>query len=83
VAGKRVVVIGAGIALAILALSLGQAGAADLLIRNARLIDGTGAPPRTGVAILVRDSRIAPSLQNLPRLIPRSSTPGAQRCCPV
>ena len=56
---RRVIVIGAGIVLAILALTLGQAGAADLLIRNARLIDGTGAPPRTGVAILVRDSRIA------------------------
>ena len=56
---RRVIVIGAGILLAILALTLGQAGAADLLIRNARLIDGTGAPPRTGVAILVRDSRIA------------------------
>src|SRR5438034_6476916 len=56
---RRVIVIGAGIVLAILALTLGQAGAADLLIRNARLIDGTGALPRTGVAILVRDSRIA------------------------
>ena len=33
--------------------------AADLLIRNARLIDGTGAAPREGVAILVRDGRIA------------------------
>jgi len=35
---RRVIVIGAGIVLAILALTLGQAGAADLLIRNARLI---------------------------------------------
>lgn len=34
------------------------AHAADLLIRNASLIDGTGAPPRRGVSILVRDGRI-------------------------
>ena len=33
-------------------------GAADLLVRNARLIDGTGAPPRKNVAILIRDGRI-------------------------
>lgn len=33
--------------------------AADLLIRNATLLDGTGAPPRPGVSILVRDGRIA------------------------
>ncbi len=32
---------------------------ADLLIRNARLIDGTGAAPRENVAILIRDGRIA------------------------
>jgi imidazolonepropionase-like amidohydrolase len=31
----------------------------SLLIRHARLIDGSGAPPRDDVAILVRDGRIA------------------------
>ncbi len=35
------------------------ASAADLLIRDARLIDGTGAPPRAPVSILIRDGRIA------------------------
>jgi imidazolonepropionase-like amidohydrolase len=30
----------------------------DLLIRNARLIDGTGAPERDGVSIAIRDGRI-------------------------
>jgi imidazolonepropionase-like amidohydrolase len=34
-------------------------GAGDLVIRNARLIDGTGAPPRDGVTITIRDGRIA------------------------
>jgi imidazolonepropionase-like amidohydrolase len=38
---------------------IGSAGGADLLVRDATLIDGTGAPPRPGVAILVRDGRIA------------------------
>ncbi len=33
--------------------------AAELLISNARLIDGTGSPPREGVSILIRDGRIA------------------------
>ena len=31
----------------------------DLLIQNARLIDGTGALPKTGVSILISDGRIA------------------------
>ena len=44
--------------LAALHCSPQPAHAADLLIRNARLIDGTGAPPRAGIAILVRDGRI-------------------------
>ena len=35
-----------------------SAGAQDLLIRNARLLDGTGAPPREHVSILIRDGRI-------------------------
>lgn len=33
--------------------------AQSLLIQNARLIDGTGAPPRSPVSILVRDGRIS------------------------
>lgn len=40
--------------------ALGAGGhPADLLIRNARLIDGTGAPPREPVSIAIRDGRIA------------------------
>ena len=39
--------------------------AESLLIRNARLIDGTGAPPRTAVGILVRDGWIATIAPNL------------------
>jgi hypothetical protein len=51
--------------LAILAASVLMDGpaaarsAGDLLIRDVRLIDGTGAPPRPGTSILVRDGRIA------------------------
>ena len=37
----------------------GTADGASLLIRNARLVDGTGAPARNGVTILVRDGWIA------------------------
>lgn len=36
-----------------------------LLIRNARLINATGMPPRTGVGILVRDGRIVAIAPNL------------------
>lgn len=35
-----------------------NANAKDLLISNVRLIDGTGAPIREGVSILIRDGRI-------------------------
>lgn len=35
------------------------AGAQDIVLTNATLIDGTGAPPRPGVTIVVRDGRIA------------------------
>ena len=35
-----------------------QSLAADLLIVNARLIDGTGAPPRDGVSILLSGGRV-------------------------
>jgi imidazolonepropionase-like amidohydrolase len=43
----------------------------DLLIRDARLIDGTGSAPRSGVSILVRDGRIA-------GIGPALSAPGAR-----
>lgn len=36
-----------------------SAYAADLLIRDARLVGGTGVEPREGVSILIRDGRIA------------------------
>ena len=42
-----------------LALAGGTAPAQDLLIANARVYDGTGAPPRAPVSILVREGRIA------------------------
>ena len=44
--------------LAALLLLAAPAAAQDLLIRNARLLDGTGAPPRERVSILIRDGRI-------------------------
>ncbi len=47
----------AGLVLASTAASSAAPGA-DLLIRNARLLDGTGAPPRAPLAILVRGGRI-------------------------
>jgi imidazolonepropionase-like amidohydrolase len=46
-------------ALLVALLGAASASAADLLIRNANLVDGTGAPPRKGVSILVRGGRIA------------------------
>lgn len=48
--------------LAAFCLVLGSSIAAharDLVIRNARLFDGTGAPTRDGLSILVREGRIA------------------------
>jgi imidazolonepropionase-like amidohydrolase len=39
--------------------------AEPLLIRNARLIDATGVPPRSGIGILVRDGWIAAIAPNL------------------
>ena len=33
--------------------------AQDLVLSNATVIDGTGAPPRTGVSIIIRDGKIA------------------------
>jgi imidazolonepropionase-like amidohydrolase len=41
-----------------LLLVAGEAAASDLVIRDARLIDGTGAEPRAGVSILVRGARV-------------------------
>lgn len=43
----------------------------DLLIRDARVIDGTTSAPRPGVSILVRDGRIA-------EIGPALSAPGAR-----
>jgi len=45
----------AGIALAFLS---GAASASDLVIHAGRLIDGTGAEPRSRISILVHDDRI-------------------------
>ena len=47
------------LALFAVALNARTAGGAELLIRDARLIDGSGAPAREGVSIRVRDGRIA------------------------
>ena len=48
------------LAAAMLAATLGcGAQAQDLAITGARLIDGTGAAPREGTTIVVRDGRIA------------------------
>jgi imidazolonepropionase-like amidohydrolase len=49
---------GSFLLLAALLLLAAPAQARDLLIRNARLLDGTGAPPREPVSILIRDGRI-------------------------
>lgn len=42
-----------------LAFLFSPAAAQDLLIENVTLIDGAGAPPRSGVSVLVDDGRIA------------------------
>ncbi len=50
------------LALALLCLAApagAVAPAADLLLRDVTVIDGSGAPPRAGQSILVRDGRIA------------------------
>jgi imidazolonepropionase-like amidohydrolase len=44
---------------ACLTLAAPPAAAFDLVIANARLVDGTGAPPREGVSIRIHDQRIA------------------------
>jgi imidazolonepropionase-like amidohydrolase len=52
--------------LAGLLASPGGARGEDLLIRNARLIDGTGAAPRDGQSVLIRDGRIDRIAADLP-----------------
>jgi N-acyl-D-aspartate/D-glutamate deacylase len=47
------------ISLLIIALAAQAAAASELLVRDARLVDGRGAPPLERVSILVRDGRIA------------------------
>ncbi len=47
-----------GVLLLVAGLVAADASSQELLIRNARLIDGTGAAPRAGVSILVRDGVI-------------------------
>src|SRR5438132_147713 len=47
------------LALLVVATSAIDARGAALVIRNARLVDGTGPPARDGLSILVRDGRIA------------------------
>jgi imidazolonepropionase-like amidohydrolase len=55
-----------------------EAPAAQLLIQNARLIDGTGAAPRSGVGILLRDGSIAAVGEDLaPRDVPVLDARGA------
>jgi imidazolonepropionase-like amidohydrolase len=49
----------AGVGGVVLLLAALPGAATPLIIRDARLIDGTGAPPREHVSILVRDGRIA------------------------
>jgi imidazolonepropionase-like amidohydrolase len=46
---------------------MGETG--DLVVRNVRLVDGTGAPARAGVSILVIDGRIA-------AIAPHAAAPG-------
>lgn len=53
--------------LAAMLLAAAGAGAADLLIRNVTLIDGTGAPAQAGVTVQVRDGRILAIHRKPPR----------------
>lgn len=52
--------------LSLVALSIASAGASELMIINARLIDGTGAPPKSHMSIRIQDDRITEIGQNLP-----------------
>jgi imidazolonepropionase-like amidohydrolase len=44
--------------LVLAAPSVAPAGGGYLVIKNARIVDGTGAPPREGATIVIRDGRI-------------------------
>jgi imidazolonepropionase-like amidohydrolase len=55
--GLAIVPLLAALAIAGTARTAG-AGERPLVLRNARLLDGTGAPPRDGVTIVLRDGRI-------------------------
>ena len=47
-------------ALTLVSLSVaGMTSAQDLVLSNATVIDGTGAPPRAGVSVIIRDGKIA------------------------
>ena len=48
------------LALTLVSLSVaGMTSAQDLVLSNATVIDGTGAPPRAGVSVIIRDGKIA------------------------
>ena len=59
----RAVMVGLGWVVSALGFSAGaraqETPAATVLLRDVRLIDGTGAPPRDHVSLLLRDGRIA------------------------
>ena len=57
--------------------------AQSLVIHNARLIDGTGAPPRGPLSILIRDGRIAEIAPDIAAAACRRSTSPAARSFPV
>ena len=48
-----------GVALLLASLLASAAPAEELWIRDVRVIDGTGAPPREGLSVIVREGRIA------------------------
>lgn len=56
---RKMHLIAAAASAALLALGAGSASAKDLVIHAGKLIDGTGAPPRSQVSILVHDDRIS------------------------
>jgi len=51
-----------------LAGGVGSADAADLLVRDVTLLDGTGAPARVGVSVQVRNGRVLAVHERAPRL---------------
>jgi imidazolonepropionase-like amidohydrolase len=55
---RRLKLMAAAAGAAMLGLAAGAASAKDLVIHAGRLIDGTGAAPKTQVSILVHDDRI-------------------------